>query len=77
MNDKSLALRARLASVGIFLDDAKAQQAPPSSATPAPPIDREAIRAILAPLECPEWAIISCPSIEHARGYRPPAKESK
>ena len=40
------------------------------------PVDRDEIRAILVAAGAPsgdlEWLVASCPSIEDARGYRPP-----
>jgi len=82
MTGRDLAyLHGQLASVGIVLEPAAA----PSSA-PAPPsresaqVDREEVRAILVAAGAPpgdlEWLVRSCPSLEDARGYRPPAQQA-
>ena len=55
----------------------------PSSAPPPRepgPVDRVEVRAILVAAGAPpgdlEWLVRSCPSVEDARGYRPPAREA-
>jgi hypothetical protein len=73
-------LRGQLASVGILLDP----PTPTAAATPAAKdessVDRDQVRAILvaagAPTEDLNWLIASCPSIEDARGYRPPPRSA-
>lgn len=78
MNDQSSALRMRLASVGIFLDDKKTDP----KAQPAQPaqveVDRARIREILVAAGAPdsdvEWLTASCPSIDYALNYRPTTK---
>jgi len=44
------------------------------------PVDRDEIRAILmaagAPADDLEWLVRSCPGLEDARGYRPPARQA-
>lgn len=74
-------LRGQLASVGIVLDPVAetAPSSPPASAAPAE-VDREEVRRILVEAGAPatdlDWLVASCPSIEDARGYRPPAREA-
>ncbi len=70
-HDRSAALRARLASVGIVLDEPVIDRDPKPSNLPASEPDRTAIRAYLEPLGAAEWMIASCPSLELARTYRP------
>ncbi len=79
--DRSEALRLRLASVGIVLEDPKpaaGEGLPRAHADPAadPPVNRAAIRAILrangADERDLEWLVASCPSKQAARDYRPP-----
>jgi hypothetical protein len=74
-------MRGELAGVGIVLEPA----AEPSSALVAPPsepapVDRAEIRAILVAAGAPpgdlEWLVRSCPTVEHARGYRPPPRQA-
>lgn len=88
MTGRDLAyLHGQLASCGIVL--APAVPAAPSSpplAAEVPPIreptsvDREAVRAILVAAGAPpgdlKWLVRSCPSLEDARGYRPPARQA-
>ena len=73
--NKSQALRARLASVGIYLDEEKPAPRPATAPQPAA-VDRELVREILiaacAPARDLSWLVASCPSVAHARGYRPP-----
>jgi len=80
-------LHGQLASVGIVLDPAvpAAPNSPPPAAEAPPirepaPVDREEVRALLvaagAPPDDLEWLVRSCPSIEDARGYRPPARRA-
>lgn len=62
-------LRSMLLDAGI--DIADPIQPPTREEAPARAVDdRAEIRAILKPLDCPEWAIESCPSLAHARAYR-------
>lgn len=68
--DRSTALRMRLAAVGIHLDPPVADRDLKPSNLPTAEPDRAAIRAILDPRGCPEWAIVSCPSVELALTYR-------
>ncbi len=70
-NSASENLRMRLAAVGIILDPTPSI-APIAAPIPVPdpPPDRDAIRAILEPRGCPEWAIASCPSVAAALTYR-------
>ncbi len=63
-------LRESLREVGIELEAAKPKAPACAPAAPAEP-DRDAIRALLEPLGCPEWAIRSCPSVEAALTYKP------
>lgn len=80
MKDLSETMRSMLMLNGIRLDD----PAPPRRATaappPAPPIDRDAIRAILidrgAPDKDLDWLTRSCPSLEPARAYLPTIVEA-
>ncbi len=76
-HDRSSALRARLASVGIFLDDAPAQ-AKPVAPIAAPEPDRAEIARILRDLGAPErdieWMAASCPGVPYALAYRPTIK---
>lgn len=73
---ESARMRAELAAVGIILDDPR----PPLSAVAiqqsAPPVDRDAVRAVLVAAGAPdrdvEWLVASCPSLEDAKAYRPP-----
>jgi hypothetical protein len=76
MRDLSEMMRGMLIQNGIKLDD----PAPPRRATtptaPAPAaIDRAEVRRILVEQGAPEhdldWLTASCPSIAHARAYRP------
>lgn len=80
-------LRGQLASAGIVLDPAV--PAAPNSPPPADevpltrepaPVDREEVRTILMATGAPpgdlEWLVRSCPSLEDARGYRPPARQA-
>ncbi len=75
--DRSQALRARLAAVGIVLDE---PAAPKSTATSSPRtstvVDREAVRAILVAAGAPkrdlEWLVVSAPSVQAAMAYSPP-----
>lgn len=62
-------MREMLAEVGIELDEPKPTAIP--SRQTCPTVDRDAIRAILEPMGCPEWAIESCPSEDAARGFVP------
>lgn len=75
-SDRSAALRARLASVGIVIDDDPPAAAIPAARAPDAGPDREAIRAVLtaagAPARDLEWLVASCPSVAHARGYTAP-----
>jgi hypothetical protein len=73
-----------LASVGIFLDDPPATGAITHAVVQqrdeeAELITREKIREILIAAGVParnlEWLTASCPGIEYARGYVPPACE--
>lgn len=77
-HDRSSNLRARLASVGIFLDDDKPKAAVAARASQPASIDREEIRTILRDLGAPEsdleWLVQSCPSIACALAYRPTIK---
>ncbi len=74
MNDKSEAMRMMLFNAGIVLDSEKPKHKPVAS-TAAPAIDRGEIRRILIANGAPEkdlrWMTMSCPSLEHARAYRP------
>lgn len=65
-------MREQLREHGIELDEEKPAPAPRSEAVDVEP-DRDAIRAYLEPLGCPEWAIESCPSLELAMTYNPKA----
>lgn len=81
MNRDAKFMRGQLASVGILLDQPTPArpvgQAPTVAASPGG-VDREAIRDVLVAAGAPagdlEWLMASCPSIEAARGYRPPAR---
>jgi len=75
-------LRGQLATVGILLEPATS---PCLSAAPAAPnepsrVDRDEVRAILvaarAPADDLDWLVASCPSVDDARGYRPPARQA-
>lgn len=76
-SDKSAALRARLATVGITLDGPRAavQELPRARAEP-PVINRAAIRTILRGRGAAErdisWLTASCPSKAHALAFKPP-----
>lgn len=85
MTDRDAAyLRGQLASVGIVLDPATTAAAPSAGFRPTAPepgsMDRDEVRAILiaagAPVADLEWLVESCPSIEDAKGYRPPARQA-
>ncbi len=69
-NDRSANMRAALARVGIQLDEPRIASPTASQAAAVEP-DRAAIRAYFEPLGTPEWAIIACPSMEHAKTWRP------
>ncbi len=76
-DDRSTALRMRLASVGIHLDPAVGDRdvKPPIAPSEAP-VDRAKIRAILVSRGAPErsidWLAASCPNERKAWGYKPP-----
>src|ERR1700742_432936 len=74
-------LRGQLATVGILLEPATS---PSLSAAPAAPnepplFDRDEVRAIRvtsrAPADDLDWLVASCPSVDDARGYHPPARQ--
>jgi len=72
-------LRGQLASVGIFLGEAA--QVPPAGTAGREPItvdERDEMRRVLvaggAPAQDLEWLVASCPSLNDARDYRPPAR---
>lgn len=76
-DERSAALRARLATIGISLDEPGAKKPAATSARGAnEPPNPNAIRAILrargAPEQHLEWLIASCPSKAHAKAYNPP-----
>lgn len=75
-SDQSDAMRARLASVGIFLDEPKPAAKPARSTSADVNPDREAIREILVAAGAPdhdlEWLVNSCPNVDAARTYQPP-----
>lgn len=77
--DQSQALRMRLASVGIFLDEKKEEEPRAAPGSSVVVVDRVRVREILvaagAPAHDVEWLTASCPSVDHALRYRPPAKE--
>lgn len=70
-------MRTKLAAVGIMLDESRparaAERAAPTEAQP----DRSLIREILsergAPAKALDWLTASCPSVEDALAYQPPA----
>jgi hypothetical protein len=68
-NDRSRNMRMMLAREGIELDE-PTPTAISSPRTCSIEPNRDVIRAYLEPLGCPEWAIMSCPSLELARTYR-------
>ncbi len=78
--DDSAYLRGSLASVGILLDDPAAPSTATSSPPTSAPIDRALIREILVDARAPandlEWLTASCPSVDAAREYRAPARDS-
>ena len=63
-------MRRELAAVGIELADHVMNHDEPKNVPPVE-VDRAAIRAYLEQLSCPEWAILSCPSLECARTFVP------
>lgn len=74
---ESEALRLRLASVGIFLDEPAPRPRSQAAERPsAEPVDRAKVYAILmragAPRADLKWLTASCPSLDHALAYRPP-----
>jgi hypothetical protein len=72
-NDRSRNMRLMLSGYGIELDEPKKPKPPAISILRAPigELERDAIRAHLESLGCPEWAIASCPSFELACTYKP------
>lgn len=78
MTDKSEAMRMHLASAGIFLDDKAERRAHTPQVTIAAEPDRDEIRRILLGAGCSEaelsWMVPSCPSVGHAKSYRPTIK---
>lgn len=77
-HSKSESLRARLAAVGIYLDDEEKPAPITEVRTADPPVDREEIRRVLVDLGAPagdiDWISASCPSLDHALAYRPTIK---
>lgn len=77
-NDRSKALRLRLATVGIVLEEPRepTRELPRARAEPVA-INRAAIRTILrgrgAAERDLEWLTSSCPSKAHALAFKPPA----
>jgi hypothetical protein len=71
-------LRGQLASVGILLDPPTPAAAPPPAKQAPSSVDRDEVRTILVAAGAPahelEWLVASCPSVEDARGYRPPPR---
>lgn len=72
--DLRSAMREQLRGVGIELDD-PAPRIRATAPTAAPPIDRDAVRAILSAAGATDaelaWLVPSCPSLELARAWRP------
>lgn len=66
-------MRLMLSGYGIELDEPKKPKPPAISIlrTPIGDVERDAIRAHLEPLGCPEWAIVCCDSIDLAHTYKP------
>ena len=60
-------LRELLRKQGIIIDDEDTTA--PVAPEPKLKVDRDAIRAVLAPFGVPEWMIASCPSIDLALEY--------
>lgn len=71
-------MRGILAAYGMPLDKPIEHGQPAPGARPADPapVDRDAVRALLVAAGAPgrdlEWLVVSCPSIDAARAYRPP-----
>lgn len=72
-------MRLQLASVGILLDDSH-RDVSPANVISVPPVDRAEVRRILEQAGAPAsdllWLVASCPSIDDARLYQPPAREA-
>lgn len=71
----SATMRAMLATQGIFLDETAAVVHRDVKPANMPPVDRDAIRAVLvercAPARDLDWLAASCPSMEHAIAFEP------